>query len=282
MSREILRYAAFPAQGAGGNPAGLVLDAAGLDAEAMLRIAAEVGYSETAFLVPTSESGVVDVRYFAPRQEVPFCGHATIAAGVALAERGGPGSFTFRTPAGPVVVGTRQSERGLVAELVSVPPETVAASPALVAEVLDVLRWSATDLDPRYPPALASAGARHLVLVSATRERLADLHYDVPAAAAIMRRDGIVTFQLVWPESPARYHARNPFAVGGVVEDPATGAAAAALGGYLRAYGFLPEDATFTVSQGVDMGSPSEIEVRLVAGEPGVRVSGTAALIACA
>ena len=82
---EILRYVAFSDRPDGGNPAGVVLDATGLSDERMLEIAAEVGYSETAFL-----SGD-DIRYFSPLAEVPFCGHATIATAVALAERDGPG-----------------------------------------------------------------------------------------------------------------------------------------------------------------------------------------------
>jgi PhzF family phenazine biosynthesis protein len=69
---------------------------------------------------------------------------------------------------------------------------------------------------------------------------------------------------------------RNPFPVGGVYEDPATGAAAAALGGYLRELGAAGPDATLHLSQGDDIGRPGRLTVTLVSGEPGVRVSGTA------
>src|SRR5215210_1201970 len=95
---EILRYAAFSRDPAAGNPAGVVPDASGLDAGQMQRIAAEVGFSETAFLVPgPGRAQHLDVRYFSPQAEVPFCGHATIAAAVALAERDGPAHLTLRT-----------------------------------------------------------------------------------------------------------------------------------------------------------------------------------------
>ena len=104
MSGEVLRYAAFPAGDAGGNPAGVVLDARGMTDEEMLAVAAEVGFSETAFLFPAASSagrmyGVSEaqVRYFSPLAEVPFCGHATIATAVAHAERHGAGRLDLVT-----------------------------------------------------------------------------------------------------------------------------------------------------------------------------------------
>jgi len=85
-------------------------------------------------------------------------------------------------------------------------------------------------------------GPDHLVLAVRRRTRLADLHYDFDRMRELMIHTGLVTLHLVWQEAPLRYHARNPFPVGGVVEDPATGAAAAAIGTYLRHLGvcFLP------------------------------------------
>ena len=86
----LLRLAAFTTDPAGGNPAGVWIGDALPAADEMLAIAAEVGYSETAFLAPAApaEPGRFIVRYFSPLAEVPFCGHATIASGVALADRG--------------------------------------------------------------------------------------------------------------------------------------------------------------------------------------------------
>ncbi|HYI59587.1 MAG TPA: PhzF family phenazine biosynthesis isomerase [Microlunatus sp.] len=273
---EVLRYAAFTAQGRGGNPAGVVLDATGLSDDEMLRIAAEVGYSETAFLTEHRGSDHYRVRYFAPLQEVPFCGHATIATGVALAERGAGESMVFETNAGPVAVHTRSADGEIVAELTSVAPSSEAADEELVVAALGALRWRRDELDSGYPIEVADAGARHLVLVTRTRERLADLDYDFEALAVLMRARRLITLQLIWPETAERYHSRNPFPPGGVIEDPATGAAAAALGGYLRKHSKVAHDATFTISQRVDMGRPSEITVRMSADDPGVRVSGAA------
>jgi PhzF family phenazine biosynthesis protein len=102
----VLRYAAFSDHGRGGNPAGVVLDAAGLDDAARLAVAARVGYSETAFAQAAGGSGQYRIRYFSPKAEVAFCGHATIAAAVAIAERDGPGPLVFDTFAGEVPVRT--------------------------------------------------------------------------------------------------------------------------------------------------------------------------------
>ena len=147
MSPEILRYAAFTDDPAGGNPAGVVLDATGLDAAAMLAIAADVGYSETAFVLRRAD-GTLDVRYFSPLAEVPFCGHATIATAVAWAERHGGGVLTMRTPAGDVRVEVLDGAPPR-ATLTSVPPRIGEVDAADVAEALAALGWSADALDPR-------------------------------------------------------------------------------------------------------------------------------------
>ncbi|WP_083449546.1 PhzF family phenazine biosynthesis protein [Actinoplanes rectilineatus] len=269
---QIQRYAAFTVAPSGGNPAGVVLDASGLDDPAMQAIAAEVGYSETAFVTGPSGGGI-RVRYFSPLAEVPFCGHATVATAVAL----GPGGHLFVTNAGEVPVTV--SDAG-VATLISVAPTVSGLSEADLDALLTVLRWSRDDLDPALPPRVAYAGARHPVLGVATRERLAGLHYDQPALKALMLDRDWTTVQLAFRSGPAEFDVRNPFPVGGVYEDPATGAAAAAFGGYLRELGLVPDDATLLLRQGDDMGRPSRITVRLVPGTPGVHVSGTAVPIA--
>ncbi|MFD5336580.1 PhzF family phenazine biosynthesis protein [Streptomyces hawaiiensis] len=274
---EILRYVAFSTDPEGGNPAGVVLDASGADDAAMLATAAEVGYSETAFVVEACD-GSLNVRYFSPLAEVPFCGHATIATAVAHAERHGTGRLLLRTAAGLVTVTTDRAADGtVVATLVSVPPRTAPIEEADLAELLAILGWPAEDLDPELPPRVAFAGAWHPVIAAASRERLADLDYDMAALTALMARREWTTIDLVRRESPTVFHARNPFPPGGVTEDPATGAAAAAFGGYLRELGLVRPPATLTIHQGVDMGRPSVITVSVPEGAgTGIGVTGTA------
>ncbi|WP_449348690.1 PhzF family phenazine biosynthesis isomerase [Streptomyces shaanxiensis] len=282
---EVLRYTAFSSSPEGGNPAGVVLDATGMDDDGMLAVAAELGYSESAFLTAPPEGlegpegRVFTIRYFSPKAEVPFCGHATVAAAVALAERIGPGELVFATPAGTVPVAVAEEGGTVRATLTSVEPHVEEVADADLAEALAALDWPATDLDPAFPPRIAFAGARHLVLAAATRARLAELAYDFARLEALMHRLDLTTVQLVWRESADVFHVRDPFPVGGVVEDPATGAAAAAFGAYARELGLTPEDSVLTLHQGEDLGRPGELTVTLRTGDRRVRVSGAGARI---
>jgi PhzF family phenazine biosynthesis protein len=275
MTTDVLRYAAFTTTPTGGNPAGVVLDATGLDDADQQKIAAEVGYSETAF-VTRVESGY-RVRYFSPLAEVAFCGHATIATAVALAERVGHGPLLFHTQAGEIPVTTTLGDDGLTrASLTSVPTAAREATPEEIADTLVALRWSTADLSDQHVPHVAFAGNHHLVLVVSSRERLAALNYDFDGLATLMTRFGWTTVQLVWPESDTVWHSRNPFPIGGVVEDPATGAAAAAFGGYLLATDRVGGPTRLTIHQGEDIGRPSVLTVDLDPADPRVTVSGTA------
>ncbi len=275
---EVLRYVAFSDDPAGGNPAGVVLDATGLSDERMLAIAADVGFSETAFLLPRPDG--LDARYFSPLAEVSFCGHATIATAVAHAERSGAGTLHLRTAAGEVPVRTeRTADGGWTATLTSVPPRTADLSGDDLRDLLALLRIDPGDLDPDLPPRVAYAGAWHPVVALASRERLAVLDYDLAGLGRLMADRGWTTVALVWRQDAVTFSARNPFPPGGVVEDPATGAAAAALGGYLREAGAVAVPARLTVLQGADMGRPSVLSVHVPAGQGGIEVSGTAVAI---
>ena len=187
---------------------------ADLDDAEMQRIAAEVGYSETAFLRATGRRAerVRRALLRARSSEVPFCGHATIASAVALAERRAGGRVDLPHPGRPGHDQHRgPPSAGLVAELTSVAPRVADPPDGLVAAAWTRCTGRADDLDPGYPAKLANAGAEHLILVTRTHERLADLDYDFDALAAIMDEHGLITLQLIWPKSRKKYFARNPF-----------------------------------------------------------------------
>lgn len=208
----VLRYAAFSTRPQGGNPAGIVLDAIGSSDARMQRIATTIEYAETAFVTGEDENGF-DVRYFSPVSEVPFCGHATIALGVALAEERGPAERVFRTRSGPVRIGTTQTQGGaLLATLTSVRPTISSPSSADLREALEILGWQETDLHPDLPPRVAYAGAHHLILVAEYAKRVDHLEYEYPRLKSFMDRVGWITIEIVWPSKwPVEHRVRGAF-----------------------------------------------------------------------
>lgn len=273
-STDILRIAAFSDGERGGNPAGVWIGGA-LPPEAdMQRMAHEVGFSETAFAARDGDG--FRVRYFSPEAEVAFCGHATIALGAALAHRFGDGVYPLALNGANITVEGRRDGSLTAASLQSPPTRSAPADPQLAAAALALFGYRQDDLDPRIPPGLAHAGNDHLVLALASRELLAAMRYELEAGRTLMQGHGLVTVVLAWAESARRFHTRNPFAFGGVYEDPATGAGTAALAGYLRDLGW-PHGGAIEVVQGEDMGMRSRLRAQ-IGDAPGssIRVGGTA------
>ncbi len=277
LSGTLSRLSAFTTDPDAGNPAGVWVGDTLPDADTMQRIATEVGFSETAFVAPRTGFKRI-VRYYSPEAEVPFCGHATIATGVLLGEESGEGSYTLSTCVGDISVQICSDGGIKTASLTSVEPKQKSAEKEFVNEALISLGWAWSDLNKTIPPIIAYAGAWHLVLAVSKKDRLDKLDYDYGQLKAIMLRGDITTLQLVWRESTDVFHSRNPFPVGGVVEDPATGAAAAALGGYLRDAGLITAPHTLTIFQGEAMGRPSLLTVD-IAKTGGIVVTGTAVRI---
>lgn len=271
---SLYRYTAFSHNPEGGNPAGVWIGEDLPTPETMQRIAADVGFSETAFIAPATGTDRI-VRYYSPEAEVSFCGHATIAAGVVLGVQEGEGTYQLVTVVGKVPVEVRAQDGLFEAALTSVEPKYEPAPSELLSDALDALGWQLGELDASLPPVRAYAGAWHLVLAARDEKRLATLDYDFERLKALMLKDGLTTLQLIWREAADVFVSRNPFPVGGVVEDPATGAAAAALGGYLRNAGIVPTPYTLHIRQGEAMGRPSRLTVRIPE-MGGIVVSGTA------
>jgi len=270
----VLRIAAFSDGNQGGNPAGVWIGDVLPDTAQMQAIAAEVAFSETAFAAPEGEAW--RVRYFSPLMEVPFCGHATIALGAALAHRHGDRSFALHLNDAVISVSGRRDGNTIAAALQSPPTRSAPIDPALRDALLDLFGYAIGDLDPRIPAARIHGGADHAVLALRSREALARMAYDFERGRALMEKAGLVTVALVTMETVQLFHVRNAFAAGGVVEDPATGAAAAAFAGYLRDIGW-PHGGAIDIVQGEDMGARSLIraEIGETAGSS-IRVSGTA------
>ncbi|WP_431221280.1 PhzF family phenazine biosynthesis protein [Leifsonia xyli] len=260
MFMEILRFRAFtlPNNARSGNPAGVVLDADRLSDADMLGIAADLGFSETAFLSEvTSESA--RVRYFTPRAEIAFCGHATIASAVVLARQGAGDRIALSTNAGVVPVEASTDRATLTAVDTTVEP----LDPEVLTELLAALGLGHSDLDPDLPPAFVRGGNPH-PLVPVRAGVLDRLDHDAEAVLRLQDAQGWDgTVPVVHRLSTTRFASRNPFPRGGIREDPATGSAAAGLGAYLRQGRHIAAPAQVTVEQGAQTGRPSLITVTI-------------------
>jgi trans-2,3-dihydro-3-hydroxyanthranilate isomerase len=259
MRRELGWYDVFTTVPFEGNPLGVVLDATGLDDQTMAAIAAELGLSETTFVLPPGSPGVDhDVRIFTPTRELAFAGHPTIGTAVALAERAGTPSTTLvlGLGAGPTAVTVELGPGGaLVAAFAAPRRPRVGPVDAQADDVAGAIGLRASDLDPTVPLHVADAGGTAFVVVG-----VPDL--DVLARAHPVATVGDVVGTYVVAPDGGGFRARM-FAPGaGVPEDPATGSAACAFAGSLATYyGDFAAAGRYevAVTQGVEMGRRSEL-----------------------
>lgn len=248
-----------------GNPLAVVIDPPTLDAGQMLRIAAELNLSETVFLWPGASG--VRTRIFTPAHELPFAGHPTIGAALALAGAGLAGkSVTLLEGVGPIEVTIEDG----VATLTT----TGAPQPVEVADPEDVancLGLAMADLHPPLGPRGWSVGVPFTIVAVRDVPTLGRCRVD-PGwwhdTVALTQGDQIYVVapvELAHGLDAPRWRARM-FAPGlGIAEDPATGAAAAATCGYLAGHVSSHRlDEGWTIEQGVEMGRPSEIRVGAV------------------
>jgi len=262
----LFQVQAFTKDGAGGNAAGVVCDAGKLSVPEMLSIAAEAGFSETAF-VCESESADHRVRFFTPTREVNLCGHATIATYHLLLERKliKPGSYSMETLAGlqRIEVG----EDGLVAMTQNPPTFGEVLDPESVASVLGLTCQDLMDAS-KMPIQIASTGLHKIFVPVKSLDALQRVVPDLPGIDALSRSVGAIGTYVFSLESVAggTAHCRNFAPVVGIQEDSATGTSAAALSCLLHRYGQVSDTEVasgLVFEQGYAISQPSEIVVRL-------------------
>jgi PhzF family phenazine biosynthesis protein len=271
---SVYKIAAFSDGEIGGNPAGVVLCDRLPEVEEMQSTAGDVGFSETAFAALEEDRKAWRVRYFSPESEVPFCGHATIALGSVLAKTYGAGKYTLQLNDAKISVEGQREGDGFAAALQSPPTKSNSLDIAEIEATLTLFGYDRDQLDQSIPPARIHGGADHYVIALKSREDLKAMRYDLDEGRQFMRNRDLVTIMLVWNEGNNLFHVRNAFASGGVLEDPATGAAAAAFSGYLRDLNWSHNGAIHII-QGEDMGARSLIKAEI--GEEiggSIRVSG--------
>jgi trans-2,3-dihydro-3-hydroxyanthranilate isomerase len=254
----------------GGNQLAVLPDARGLTAEQMQAIAREFNYSETTFVLPpTSAGNDAEVRIFTPGREVPFAGHPNVGTAYALAllgqAHGRPVGdvLRFEEQAGLVVLSITRDGAGQPVSTEFTAPaalelgETVPAAQAAAAAGLP----EAAIATARHEPQTASVGLPFTLAEVRDLEALAAVKPDLGAFDRhFAGRPGDALYLYV-RTADGEVRARMLAPLHGVIEDPATGSAAAALTGYLAhlapaADGTLP----LAITQGVEMGRPSRIQ----------------------
>lgn len=277
----------------GGNPLAVVLDGERLSGEQMQAIAAEFNLSETVFVLPPAKAhGARKLRIFTPRAELPFAGHPTVGTAFLLAKLGlvpldaNDPVIVLEEGVGNVAVNVQLGSDGPVATRMSVPkmPE-LGPEPPPAQELAAMLSLSVDDLLTGRAPRAYSCGVPFLFVPVRDRKAIArakirpDLWEKTISqwwASSVF----VFTFDTEIPQ--AQVHARMFAPAFGIVEDPATGAAASALAGYLCDLEARDCSLRWQIEQGFEMGRPSLIELEADKGGgriTAVRVGGRSVLM---
>lgn len=255
---------AFSMEAQGGNPAGVVLDAGTLTEEEMQAVAAQVGYSETAFVQP-SENADFKLRFFTPNTEVDLCGHATIATFATMLERGlvVPGSLRQETKAGCLRL--ELNEDGSVV-MEQARPEFFEKPDS--EEILRSLGLSLDAGHDEMPMQIVSTGLRDIIVPLKSRAHLAGIKADFARIKEISKKHDVSGYHVFALDVPEPYSAvcRNFAPLCDIPEESATGTASGALAAYLWLHG-RDKVEKLKFLQGVEMGTPSVIDVSIIADE---------------
>ena len=274
MSRKIQIHQvdAFTLDRFTGNPAGVVLDADGLTDAQMLAIARELNNADTAFLfAPDGPDHDVRVRFFTPRTEAGFVGHATVAAHHVLSGRSAaPARLRQKSKAGIVDIEIRGSGRERRIAVRQNPPQLGRElNDRERLAVLDALALATDDLDPRCPLRVAGASSTRLLIGVRGAEPLNHLKPDMSRLTTLSAQIGAAGYFVFALKPQAGDHlteSRMFCPALGIAEDPVSGNAHGLLGVYLVHHGLLAHDRRKAVFQGVQgrwLQRPGRVEIEL-------------------
>ena len=270
---------AFTSKPFGGNPAGVVLlgmDGAFPPDELMLKVAAELRYSETAF-VQQNGPAEFTVRYFTPRSEVDLCGHATIATFNVLCREG-------IVPEGTCCInhtlaGNLEVKAGIQVMMQMAQPQWI-DKPIDAATLHTIMAGDQAPRWPTMPIEIISTGLPDIIMPVADVDALNALKPDMDALAQLSRQlDVVGVHACALADDGYTAHTRNFAPLYGVPEESATGTANAALTHYLQRQGIVGDRADCSILQGEAMGRPSIVMTRIMP-DCTIHVGGTSCIIA--
>ena len=270
-SYDFITVNVFTQRRFGGNPLAVLPDAAGLSDADMQAIAADFNLSETTFvLAPTDPRNHARVRIFTPKAEVPFAGHPNVGTGFVLATMAGdpPEHYTFEEIAGPVRVHILRDDTGIIFGArvaaprslsidIDVPTALVAACAGLTQD--DIVSTDHTPLVASVGTPFVIAELRSLDALARARPDLGAFRRGAEAHPNLAERFNLHLY--VRKEGDATRLRTRMFApLLGVLEDPATGSANAALAALLTSLAPGENvDLHYEIEQGLELGRPSEI-----------------------
>ena len=271
---QIKQVDAFTDRAFGGNPAGVVLDAEGLSDGKMQNIAAEMNLSETAFILP-SKIADFRIRWFTPKKEILFCGHATVASLHVLAEESmfgmkcnGKFSFKIETLIGILQVEVKKSHDSI--EIILQSPEINLINEKTDKEMLaEALNMNLNDIDDSYP-VMRDKTAEYIYIVLKKLSALKNINYNYDKLEAFSKEHLIKGFTLLTTETfeeDSIVHSRffTPFY--GIKEDPVTGSAQGPLGVYLVLNDIVKmnnNEVEIISEQGDIMGRPGRLIIKVI------------------
>lgn len=275
-----------------GNPAGVIVNAEGLNDYQMQQIARELNNSETAFLFPPDNDdcdGII--RYFTPSTEVPICGHATIAAMYAKAIEDNLDScvLKFKTKVGilPFEIIKNNGDYQVV-----MTQGTFELSPTfdkdIIIKMLTALGLEESDTDKNCPIQIASTGHSKVMIGIKSREKLNSLSPDYNALAdlsTIINCNGYFVFTFDSDSKDILTYGRMFAPSIGINEDPVTGNANGPLGGYLiqnRIVDFKDNTFEFNGRQGekIDRLGVINVKVKIEDNKPSlIQIKGDAVVV---
>ena len=260
-----------------GNPLAVLPDARGLSDAEMQAIAREMNLSETTFVLPDEGDGAdYRVRIFTPGSELPFAGHPTIGTAHALleggfVERSGDAfTLTQRTLAGTQTIDVEPLEGGRVYTMTQPTPQFSPGPP--VARIAEVLRVKPEAIVA--DPLTVSVGVAWHVAALANLDVVRDLEPNMDAIARLEREtDTAITVFCREAEDRACDVRVRSFAPGaGIPEDPVCGSGNGCVGAYLAHTGLARAPLAYEAEQGVELGRPGRVRVRVDAEGDAYRV----------